>query len=207
MDAFVEIIKIILPACITGLVTFLVTKYNYHRNVPLDKMEITYNRLYYPLYRLVQKDMEIPKLIEESETYLKKYKKYMDRSTQVAFTFLKENTKSKKAYANFKNNIIDLNIRLRRRLGYLEPNALNMYTYSAPREKRVFRLVFEVTAMYLTTLILSFSIENQYINLIVTTIFALSFIIFIIEMIIVICQLVAQYFLKCYGKIREKLKK
>ena len=34
----------------TGLITFFITKYKYHKNIPLDKLEIAYNRIYYPIY-------------------------------------------------------------------------------------------------------------------------------------------------------------
>lgn len=205
MDAFIEIIKIILPACITGLVTFLITKYNYHRNVPLDKLEITYNRLYYPLYCLVQKDMEIPQFIEESKKYLEKYKKYMDRSTQVAFDFLKDNPKNKKAYTNFKNNIIDLNISLRRRLGYLEPNVLNMYTYSAPREKQLVRILVEVIGIYVSALSSSI-IQNKDFYVIIFLIFGVSLVGFLFEIVIIVCTFVWKGIIKAYEKISNILK-
>lgn len=55
MEKFMEIINTILPALITGVFTFIVTKYNYNKNVPLDKMEISYNRIYYPIYKIIHK--------------------------------------------------------------------------------------------------------------------------------------------------------
>ena len=53
MESFIEVLKVILPALITGIFTFIVTKYNYNRNVPLDNMKIAYNRIYYPIYRVI----------------------------------------------------------------------------------------------------------------------------------------------------------
>ena len=55
MESFIEILKIILPTLITGIFTFVVTKYNYNKNVPLDNMKIAYNRIYYPLYKIIHK--------------------------------------------------------------------------------------------------------------------------------------------------------
>ena len=104
MDTVMNILISVLPACITGTVTFLVTKYNYHRNVPLDKLEITYNRLYYPIYRLLRDNKETMDVIERSDKYIKKYGKYIDRSTLKAFEFLKANPQDKKAHENYRNN-------------------------------------------------------------------------------------------------------
>lgn len=155
MSVFIEILKIILPACITGLITFLVTRYTYKRNVPLDKFEISYNRVYYPIYRLLNSDGETLQVIEKSRSYLVKYYKYVDKSTLVAFYYLENNSELKKAYDNFRDNIFYISNELRRRLGYLEPSILKMYTYSAPKEKRLFRLIFELLGSYLPLLTLT----------------------------------------------------
>ena len=48
-----EILKEVVPVIITGIFTFLITKYTYNKNIPLDKLEITYNRIYYPVYQLL----------------------------------------------------------------------------------------------------------------------------------------------------------
>ena len=50
MKSFIEILKTILPAIVTGIFTFIVTKYNYTKNIPLDKMETAYDKIYYPIY-------------------------------------------------------------------------------------------------------------------------------------------------------------
>ena len=50
IELFIEFVKIILPVLITGIFTFLITKYTYHKNIPLDKLEISYNRIYYPIF-------------------------------------------------------------------------------------------------------------------------------------------------------------
>lgn len=43
MKILLEIIKILLPAAVTGIFTFWTTKYAYSKDVPLQKMEIAYN--------------------------------------------------------------------------------------------------------------------------------------------------------------------
>ena len=55
MKSFIEILKTILPAIVTGIFTFIVTKYNYTKNIPLDKMETAYDKIYYPIYNLLRK--------------------------------------------------------------------------------------------------------------------------------------------------------
>ena len=124
MESFIEILKIILPTLITGIFTFIVTKYNYNKNVPLDNMKIAYNRIYYPLYKIINNNKKYNKkdfddVINNISTYMNDYNiKFIDRSTYEAYIILKDNP-NKYNYNNFKNNIYDRNSYLRRRLGYL----------------------------------------------------------------------------------------
>lgn len=164
MELF-ELIKVILPAIITGMITFLITKYSYNNNRPLDKLEIAYNRVYYPLYKLVTdkniKDIDF--IITKANYSLNKYNKYVDRSTLRAFNYLCEcnsEAKKKDAYENFKENIYNKNSYLRRRLGYLEPNFFQMYTYSSKAEKSTFRILLEIILIYIVTLVSDFFTEN-----------------------------------------------
>lgn len=145
MNTFIESI---LPVLITGAFTFLITKYSYYKNVPLDKMEIAYNRIYYPLYKLISTEsmsnnVDLDSIIYKASFYFKKYNKYVNRSTLNAFILLRK-YKDDESYQNFKNNIQDNNAYLRRRLGYLEPNILKVYSYSSQKEKSHLRLPVEV---------------------------------------------------------------
>lgn len=204
MDTLFEILKVAFPAIITGLFTFLITKYTYNKNRPLDKLEIAYNRIYYPLYILVKGKVikkeninDINIIIEKSKLYLEKYNKYADRSTLIAFEILDESNtfaKKKHAFQNFKNNIYNKNYYLRRRLGYLEPNFLQIYTYSSDSEKSTFRILMEFLVAYLF-LIISVTTHEK-IQLIFIAFLILSSIIIIIEC---ICKFV--FFL--YYKIRK----
>lgn len=85
--------------------------------------------------------------IEQIKPYLDKYNKYADISTLKAFNSLCEN-KDKYSYNNFTNNIYNRNTYLRRRLGYLEPNIFQIYTYSNKNEKFVIRLLLELIILY-----------------------------------------------------------
>ena len=160
MKSFIEILKTILPAIVTGIFTFIVTKYNYTKNIPLDKMETAYDKIYYPIYNLLHKkefkDTNLEQVIFETSIILNKYNNFADRSTINALDLLKKN-RNKEMYFNFKNNITNKYLYLRRRLGYLEPNFLQIYTYSSRLEKSTFRLLFEFTILYICAIFYSFS--------------------------------------------------
>lgn len=160
METLFEIVKVILPFCATGIITFLITRYTYLKNIPNDKLEITYNRVYYPVYRMIRNNEDILKIIEKSKAYFDKYNKYIDRSTEMVFKNLKDNPHDKGAYSNFKDNIYSISRGLRRRLGYLEPSQISMYTYLEPYEKCILRLSVELPSIYLLFLSLSF-IKNE----------------------------------------------
>lgn len=154
MGTIYEILKVILPAIVTGIFTFLITKYTYNKNRPLDKIEIAYNRIYYPLYRILSDkniDNDIDRFIDQSKIYFIKYDKYIDISTKRLFQLLCEcNKKTEKnsIYINLKNSIYNRNSYLRRRLGYLEPNLVQVYKYSTPSEKSTVRIIIEVFILY-----------------------------------------------------------
>lgn len=201
MGTLFEILKIVLPAIITGLFTFLITKYTYNKNRPLDKLEIAYNRIYYPLYILVKGKIikkeninDINTIIEKSKLYFEKYNKYADRSTLIAFEILeKSNTfaKKKHAFQNFKSNIYNKNYYLRRKLGYLEPNFLQVYTYSSDSEKSTFRILIEFLAAYL--FLFAGSITHGKLQLISIAVFSLFIVFIIIEC---ICKFVSFIYYK-----------
>lgn len=191
MDALFEIAKDILPVIITGIITFLITKYTYNNNRPLDKLEIAYNRVYYPLYKLVNNqnnDNEIDSIIEKAKFYIDKYNKYIDKSTIRTFNSLckcETITKKRDSFRIFKDNIYDKNSHLRRRLGYLEPNILQIYTYSSRSEKSTIRILVEIMFIYLSMFSSSFFIGEIQLFLI-----CLAFIVFIILIIELICKFI-----------------
>lgn len=165
METLFEILKVILPAVITSLFTFFITKYTYNKNIPLDKLEISYNRIYYPLYEIIKnrKDtneaeyfLYLDFVIQEAEWRIKKYCKYVDRATLKTFYLtLYSNTQTKKQYNfnNFKNNIYSMNSYLRKRLGYLEPDLLQQYKYSSDSEKFKYRFLFELLFIFVFTIL------------------------------------------------------
>lgn len=185
MIKFIEILKIALPSCITGMITFFITKYNFHQNTPLDKYEFAYNRIYYPIYRLLMNNTPIQELVIKSRQHLVKYNKYADRTTLIAFLYLEKYPYQKKAQNNFNDNIVHINSKLRHRLGYLEPNILNMYTYSSPTEKRFARIIIELMLAYLSLLAFS-TLGFKIIKDFSAIVFAISFVSLILEIAIVL---------------------
>lgn len=168
-DLFQELKEIdgVVASIIAGFFTFIVTKYTYHKNVPLDKYEIAYNRVYYPIYSAIMGGNKNSEIIEKCEHYFVKYAKYVDRSTLKAFEYFKEN-EGKKGYSNFENNIKAMNTKLRIRLGYLEPNIFAMYTYSSPADKKMIRMLLEAMGIYMPALILPYMGNEKYINAVVS---------------------------------------
>lgn len=167
MKNFIEILKIILPAIITGFFTFFITKYNYSKNVPLDKMEISYNKVYYPLYKIIYNNKEykqiknIKKIIKQISFYINKHNmKYIDRSTYNSFILLKDKP-NKDNYNNFKNNIYDRNSYLRRRLGYLEPNFIQSVKYLSKDDKFIFYCAVDGLIIYILFVVSTIPFFNE----------------------------------------------
>ena len=161
MESFIEILKIILPTFITGIFTFIVTKYNYNKNVPLDNMKIAY----YPLYKIINNNKEYNKeniddVINNISTYMNDYNiKYIDRSTHNSYIILKDNP-NKYNYNNFKSNIYDRNSYLRRRLGYLEPNFIQSVMYLSKDEKFIFFCGVDGLIIYMSFIIAALLCEE-----------------------------------------------
>ena len=199
MDLY-EIFKTIMPAIITGVWTFLITKYKYNKNIPLDKLEISYNKVYYPIYELIKNESNndnIDLIIYQIKYYLTYYNKYVDRSTLKIFRSLfnsKSNAKKKDCYKALKNNIYDRNSYLRRRLGYLEPNILQIYKNSSYSEKSTFRIVIEFCFIYIFVILSSITTDN--IQNICSSIAAVTLLIFFLE-------LIAKFVMFLYYKIRK----
>lgn len=170
IERLFEFLRIAIPAIIAGISAFLLARYNYSKNRPLDKIEIAYNRIYYPIYRIVHKAdyKSCIESIEKIDSYLNKYQKYADRSTVVAFNYFKECASKKnakriqKAYRSFNDNIHSKCSYIRRRLGYLEPSILSLYAYSTPTEKRTIRILVELFTIYLSIYLINIQITQQF---------------------------------------------
>lgn len=155
MKTIFSILEIILPTMLAGLFSFYIAKYTYNKNRPLDKLEIAYNRIYYPIYNLLRDEnsnADIDMIIEKSKFYLEKYTKYADKSTLTLFRQLcqsKTDHYNKTAYHNYIYNIYKKNTYLRIRLGYLEPNYIEIYSYLTKSEQSTIRIFIEFCGFYI----------------------------------------------------------
>jgi len=196
VNVFFDLLKVVLPATITSICTFFITKYTYNRNTPLNKLEIVYNEVYYPLYKLINNETNIDFIISKMKPYFDKYDKYIDRSTLKIFDTLCQcntNSRKKSIFQKFKSNIYSRSYYLRRRLGYLEPG-LQMYKFCTASEKSTIRIAIEFFGIYISLVVISVTSYN--IQIIFTAIFLLLFMTMIIE---IICK-----FIKfVYYKIRK----
>lgn len=211
MKSFIEILKTILPAIITGVFTFFVTKYNYNKNVPLDKMEIAYDKIYYPVYKMITRRTfehinNIERFIYELSIILDKNHNYADRSTLNSFNLLQKN-KNKEAYLNFKNNIINKHLYFRRRLGYLEPNILQVYTYSSKLQKYFLRLSFEIIIFYVAVILFPNFNDNDKAKSILFGISIISGGIIIFESFIMLFHIICFNVKRFFKYIKSRLKK
>jgi len=207
MNIIFEISKVILPAIITGLFTFLITKYTYSKNVPLDKLEISYNRIYYPLYRIMSdKNMgedinkNINMVIDKSKIYFIKYNKYIDIYTKRLFESLCKCTKETKRqaiYSDFILIIYDRNHYLRRKLGYLEPNVLQSCQYITFTEKSLFNVAIALCGVYVSIISCSITINRN------DAIYNISKLIFVISITCMITQFIISFIRFLYYKIRK----
>ena len=138
-------------------------------------MEIAYNRVYYPIYKIICNNkkfnkMKVDTIIQKISFYLSKYNKYVDKSTLNAFNTLYK-YKDKQSYNNFINNIYDKNSYLRRRLGYLEPNVMQIYKYLSESEKSTLRINIELLVIYVCALTINI-VQNEF-QIILSCIFAI----------------------------------
>jgi len=203
METLFEILKVILPAVITSLFTFFITKYTYNNNRPLDKIEIAYNRIYYPIYKIISdKNItnDINEVIKRCKLYFTRYEKYADISTKKLFKELcncNKETKKKSIYHSFKDNIYNRNSYLRRRLGYLEPGFIQLYKYSTPTSKSLFRIFMELSVTYIS--LISCVVSMNKFNII----FNISISIFAILVLLIIVELIWCLLRFLYYKIRK----
>lgn len=163
MDIIIEVLKMVLAPFMTGFFGFLVAKYTYNRNIPLDKLEVAYNRIYYPLFRIISdKNANMDEVIRKSEIYFTKYDKYADISTKRSYLQLRDCKKVEKEalFQIFRNNIYDRHSFLRRRLGYLEPNFLQQYKYFTSTAKFEIRIVIMSLILYFAVIICVVTINN-----------------------------------------------
>lgn len=179
-----EIIKIIIPAMITGFATYWVTKYNRY---PTDKIEIAYNRIYYPLLKLIKKPEDIweyKKITEEVQRRLRKYDKYASKTTIKACQVLEENINNKSVKYYFQllvDDIYKYNSKFRRKLGYPEPYSIFIFKYLSVYNKAQVIMLFSAAISLICINLFGIFFMFTKITYVVLIILTASFVIFIIS--------------------------
>lgn len=158
-----ELLTNLLPVIVTGITTFLVTKYTMSWNVPLDNMKISYNRVYYPLYREMRdtsyEDVNHHKIQELMDHILLKYDKYVSSSTIRTYknylkAFSQENKLNAKIeYMQFYDDVIVYNSKLRGKLGYVRASFHEAYKALPKPEKMKMCLSFSFLLLYFMVLL------------------------------------------------------
>jgi len=169
VEKILDVCKEVIPILLTGVITFLVTRYTQNRSVPLDKMEMSYNRIYYPLYKMLRnkkyKEINQSELRKKMDDILKKYDKYISQSTRnVYYDYIKNqdtDRPNKACFQNFQNNIMLYNSKLRYYLGYPQAPLWEMYWYIDKRSKRVFNVGLGIILLYII-LMLQEIVEWEY---------------------------------------------
>lgn len=189
----------IISAIITGVITFLITRYNYQKNLPTDKLEIAYNRIYYPILQLLPEKKIDKETVNKIKTYLDKYKKYANPSTLKAFEPLEKYHTSSYVYENFKRNIKKEESYLRRRLGYLEANIYVMYKYSDKLDKRAVKAYLGLGIVYF------FMLANSLIETFPHSNYIVVFrVIYIISLIFTLCEASSLLVITLYRKYKTR---
>lgn len=194
LNFLIDILPIIIPVMLTGLFTFLVTAYKYNKNKPLDKFEITYNRVIYPVYiNMVENEsnQDIDSILQKIRHYFTENKKYVDMPTLRAFDELckEENQKKKqRKYKIFKANIENQNKIFRRELGYFSQSVDRVYKYLDPMIKTGFYIPIEFCFMYSFLLFSTIPEEGSIWYIILTTAASILIIVMIVQLIIFIMR-------------------
>lgn len=179
LNVLIDILPFVLPALSTGFFTFWVTIYKYNKNIPLDKLEVAYNRVYYPVIRAISDEKtgnDIDYVIKRIKPYFDKYGKYINNSTMDLFYSLcnKETPIEKKyLYRSFVANINDQNKYLRKRLGYLNSAQIQSFKYEDKSKIQEMLLIIGAGAINVLIIIIAYLGTETYSYEILSIIIAL----------------------------------
>lgn len=204
MEIVLEIMKIVLPVIFASFGTFLITKYEYGKKIPLDKLEISYNRIYFPIHQMIMEKRPCSEIYAKCDERFKKYCKYVDRSTLIAYRNIDThlNDEKNEDYLNFENNIINISCMLRRRLGYLEPDIVSVYRYLPKVTKLIIRMLIEIMVVYIVSLVYTF-MKQEMVRDFLTKICVVVILIFIFELVTVIWWLLKRATNKCLMMVKR----
>lgn len=159
MNIIIKFIAQVFPAFISSALTYIATIKSSKNNFPLNNMNFSYNKIYYPIFTMIQNEKFITDTqINKIAKILNKHKKYADLFTLHLFKALqsaKNERLQNSEYNRFKNHIIDKNYSLRKLLGYPTSNFFHTYLYSPYQLQYLFRLCFYFIFVYILAIISS----------------------------------------------------
>ena len=198
-EQFIDFFMTITPTILTSVTGFLLGKYNHFQNRPLDKMEIAYDRVYYPIERIMrEKSIKISTVIDRAKIYFLKYEKYKQLCK------CKDEEEQQSIYDSFRNNIHNECIFLRKKLGYLQPGYLQIYLYLPTDIKRVIRLLLEFSICYFSACVFSVvKIDN--IKMVCLVVFAVSLCAVLVEVIYIIIGKIITFIKQKVAKTKKSI--
>lgn len=164
MNINIETINALITVIGTFIATLLITRYTMRRNIPLGKLEISYNRIYYPILTLLDNDANQEDLVNDLELRIKKYKKYFNLTTLRIYSDLQSTIKNKKStkriYKKLENDIYDTCYYLRGKLGYLNPGYYKAFLSLSFDKKLVVLALLDLLIIYILCFISFFPYDG-----------------------------------------------
>lgn len=149
----IELIKLAFPTVLGFVLSWILN----NRQKPNENLEIAYNRVYYPLYRLIQNNkpddnIDYNEIAKNIASKIIRYEKYFNPTTLKVYKqfekAIEDNYNVKNIYILLKENIYSQNTYLRRVLGYLTPNIFQTYYNSSQKDKLCFRFIIYISILY-----------------------------------------------------------
>lgn len=194
-----ELLKIIIPA----IVSYFVARWSFRQSSPKDKLEMAYDEIYFPLYQLMKEqdedNIKYTCIYSAAQVYLKKYYKYANKTTLMAYINFKKAIASGQqkcisvSYDKLYDNIYNQNTYLRFQLGYLEPSYFALYQYLPKNKQYRIRNCLYFLVLYGTLIIQSIFGTIAGVTKIVLIIIPICLAIFIADSIFYLSKTLIQY--------------
>lgn len=166
-----EIFGNIIVSIITASLTFIITRYEIYKKRPTDKLEISYNKFYYPALVWGEKlnftCTAYDNYVSQVKTRIKAYDKYVTGETKKLFSKLEESLIDHKdtvaAYEKFYKDIKHNNQKLRSEIGYIEPNYIEKFIAKSTTEKfsTVLPIIYIAYALFTYASVVYFGMNNR----------------------------------------------
>lgn len=195
-----EIFGNIIVSIITASLTFIITRYEIFKKRPTNKLEISYNKFYYPAL-VWGEDLDFTctaydNYVSQIKVRIKAYDKYVTEETKKLFSKLEESLVDHKdtvvAYEKFYKDIKRNNQKLRSEIGYIEPNFIEKFIAKSTTEKfsTVLPVIYITFAILTYICVMVFGMENRFTQYFVGIGVAILFILAIVFVVVAIKELI-----------------